>query len=69
MRGGRAELGGCHRSRGQDGGLDRVAPADVGEVVRFWAQLEEESPGFTMAWLVSAREEVWLALQLGPSDL
>lgn len=50
----------------QGGGLDREAPAEVGEVVRFWAQFEEESPGFTMVWLVSAREEVWLALRLGP---
>lgn len=49
-----------------DGGLDRVAPAEVGEVVRFWAQFEEESPGFTTVWLVSAREDVWPALQLGP---
>lgn len=51
----------------QDGGLDRVAPAEVREVVRFWAQFEEESPGFTMVWLVTAREEVWPALQLGPA--
>lgn len=28
----------------------RVAPAALGEAVRFWAQFEEGSLGFTMVW-------------------